>query len=241
MSVDELRDEVGQYPWYHTLELGDGVVTKGIFDHRGLEDRHLVPADLSGKRCLDVGTMDGYWAFTMERRGAAEVVALDLEDPEALDWPVRVRARTVKTMDETKARRFELASQALGSSVRRELRSVYQVDTDMGMFDFVFCGDLLVHLKDPVTALERLRRVCGDVLVVCTPVEEVLGHRRRPLARVDGISDFAWWTPNTAGLRRWVEAAGFERIETGRPFALPATTGGSWKGRRGVVRAHARA
>jgi hypothetical protein len=84
-----------------------------------------------------------------------------------------------------------------------------------------------------------LRRVCRATLVVCTPVEEVLGHRRRPLARVDGISDFAWWTPNMAGLRRWVEAAGFESIETGRPFVLPTTTGGGWKGRRGVVRAQA--
>jgi tRNA (mo5U34)-methyltransferase len=230
-----LGTDIDRYPWYHTLDLGNGVVTKGMFDHRGSEEKHLLPADLSGMRCLDVGTMDGFWAFAMEKRGAAEVVALDIEDPEALDWPVRVRARTAKTMDETKGERFELARQALGSSVRRELRSVYDVDTDLGSFDLVFCGDLLVHLKDPVTALERLHRVCGGSAIVCTPVEERRFQRKVPIARLDGISDFAWWTPNMAGLVRMVEAAGFERIERGRPFAMPTPT---WKGRRGVVRAY---
>ncbi|PWU24508.1 MAG: TIGR04290 family methyltransferase, partial [Candidatus Rokuibacteriota bacterium] len=28
------------------------------------------PAALSGQRWLDVGTMGGFWAFEMERRGA---------------------------------------------------------------------------------------------------------------------------------------------------------------------------
>jgi tRNA (mo5U34)-methyltransferase len=46
---------------------------------------------LTGLRCLDVGTMDGFWAFEMERRGAVEVVAVDLADPGRQDGPVRAR------------------------------------------------------------------------------------------------------------------------------------------------------
>ena len=80
--MTELATEVEKYPWYHTLELGNGVVTKGMFDHRPVLSRYPIPADLTGKRCLDVATMDGYWAFEMERRGAASVTALDLEDPD---------------------------------------------------------------------------------------------------------------------------------------------------------------
>ena len=125
-----------------------------MFDHRGVERRYLLPDDLRGWRCLDVGTMDGYWAFAMERRGADEVVAVDLEDPGALDWPGRAGLRTETTMDRTKGERFGLAHRALDSKVVRQLRSVYDLDDDMGLFDLVFCGDLLVHLKDPVTAVE---------------------------------------------------------------------------------------
>ena len=95
--------------WYHTIELGDGVVTEGIFDHRPVVDRYMIPADLCGMRCLDVGTMDGFWAFEMERRGAAEVVAADLAAPTSSTGR-RCGARTwTDALDETKERRFELA------------------------------------------------------------------------------------------------------------------------------------
>src|SRR5919107_4275179 len=116
-----LQEEVERYPWYHTLDLGNGVVTNGLFDHRPVLDRYPIPADLNGKRCLDVATMDGYWAYEMERRGAASVTALDLEDPEELDWPASLRATHTKEMDETKEQRFELAKTALGSKVERVL------------------------------------------------------------------------------------------------------------------------
>ena len=101
--------------------------------------------------------MDGFWAFEMERRGAAEVVALDLEDPLALDWPASLRGRHDTPLDETKAERFALAHRALGSRVRRVLLSVYDLSPRLGTFDFVFCGDLLLHLKDPVSAVESIR------------------------------------------------------------------------------------
>ena len=41
-------------------------------------ERFGLPASLAGKTALDVGTADGFWAFEMERRGAARVVAIDL-------------------------------------------------------------------------------------------------------------------------------------------------------------------
>ncbi|HLI74748.1 MAG TPA: class I SAM-dependent methyltransferase [Acidimicrobiales bacterium] len=238
MEPDELRAEIEKYPWYHTIDLGGGVTTPGMFDHRGFENKHLIPADLSGMRCLDVGTMDGFWAFTMERRGAAEVTALDIEDPSSLDWPASLRPTVVKTMDETKATRFALVQDALGSKVKRVPRSVYQLDTDLGEFDLVFCGDLLVHLKDPVTALERIHRVCRGSAIICNPVKRFVLYERRPLAEIDGIGEFQWWVTNLRGLERLVRAAGFSRVDVGRPFELPAVAGGDWKGRRGVVRGY---
>src|SRR3954453_9727799 len=145
-SVSGLAREVERYPWYHTLELGDGVVTDGMFDHRPVLQHYPLPEDLTGLRCLDVATMDGFWAFEMERRGAASVTAIDLEDPEDLDWPGSLRAGHDKQMDETKAERFALAKRALGSNVERVLLSAYDLSPELGMFDFVHCGDLLVHL-----------------------------------------------------------------------------------------------
>jgi tRNA (mo5U34)-methyltransferase len=237
-SASGLQAEVERYPWYHTLELGDDVVTKGMFDHRPMLDRYPIPADLSGKRCLDVATMDGYWAFEMERRGAASVTALDLEDPEQLDWPASLRADHDKTMDETKAERFALAKAALGSNVERVLMSAYDLSPELGTFDFVFCGDLLLHLKDPITPVENIRSVCTESAVIANVITKFRFHENRPMAELDGIDVFQWWTTNLAGLVRIVRAAGFARVEPAPTFKVPFTSGGEWSGLRGVVTAY---
>jgi tRNA (mo5U34)-methyltransferase len=239
-SLDQtsvLRAEVERYPWYHTLELGDGVVTRGLFDHRPVLDRYPIPADLSGKRCLDVATMDGFFAFEMERRGAAWVTALDLEDPEQLDWPASLRAQHDKTLDETKAERFEIAKEALGSRAERVLMSAYDLSPELGTFDFVFCGDLLLHLKDPITPLENIRSACTHSAVVVNVIKKFRFYEKRAMAELDGIENFEWWVTNLAGLVRLVRAAGFARVERTETFELPFTRGGEWRGLRGAVHA----
>ena len=232
----DLAREVARYPWYHTIELTDGVVTEGMFDHRPAVDRYLIPADLSGMRCLDVGTMDGFWAFEMERRGAKEVVAADVGQVDDLDWPPLWRRRIEPTLDDTKEARFRLAHSAIGSSVTRIERSIYELDTDMGDFDLIFCGDLLVHLKDPITAIERLRTVCGGSAIVCNPVKRFRFGRRRPLAQFDGIDEFQWWLLSEESIERMMLATGFARVEVGPRFELPARDPGKWKGLRAVMR-----
>ena len=237
MTADELQAEAERYPWYHTLELGDGVVTDGMFDHRPHMHHYPLPADLSGKRCLDVATMDGYWAFEMERRGAASVTALDLEDPSQLDWPAALRGQD-QTMDETKARRFELAKTALGSNVERVLMSAYELSPELGTFDFVFCGDLLLHLKDPITPVENIRSVCTGSAVIVNVIKKFRMYEKRPMAELDGIDVFQWWLTNLEGLVRIVKSAGFAKVEAHDTFEVPFTSGGDWSGLRGVVTAH---
>ena len=235
-NAKDLQAEVERYPWYHTLELGDGVVTKGMFDHRPVLDRYPIPVDLSGKRCLDVATMDGYWAFEMERRGAESVTAIDIDSPEDLDWPASLRGQD-QSLDETKGERFALARRALGSNVERVLMSAYDLSPALGTFDFVFCGDLLLHLKDPITPVENIRSVCTGSAVIVNVIKRFRLHGRRPIAELDGIDHFEWWVTNLEGLVRIVRAAGFARVEPSEPFELPFRTGGEWRGRRAAVRA----
>src|SRR5436305_13244123 len=237
-TTSALSAEVGRYPWYHTLELGEGVVTPGMFDHRPVLHHYPLPDDMTGMRCLDVATMDGYWAFEMERRGAASVTALDLEDPNDLDWPASLRADHDKGLDQTKAERFALAKRALGSNVERVLMSAYDLSPELGMFDFVFCGDLLLHVKDPITPIENIRSVCTGSAVIVNVIKRFRFYEKRAMAELDGIDNFEWWVTNMAGLERLVKAAGFAGVDAAEPFELPFREGGDWRGLRGAVRAY---
>jgi tRNA (mo5U34)-methyltransferase len=223
-----LRTEIARTLWYHTLELAPGVTTPGWFDLRSVVDQLPWP-DVRGKRCLDVGTYDGFLAFEMERRGAAEVVAVDLDDHREWDWPARLRStgpeQLARLAGPEKGLGFRIAAAALGSRVERVATSVYRLaEADLGRFDVVVCGSLLLHLRDPIRALEAMRSVCAGELLSseCIDLRLTLLHPKSPYARLDGLSDLCqWWLPNAAAHRRMLESAGFDVVRVGRLYADP--------------------
>lgn len=237
----ELAAAVAANPlWYHTIDLAPGVVTPGWFDLRPIVDRMPWP-DVTGKRCLDVGTYDGFLAFELERRGAAEVVAVDISDHELWDWPAALRAKGpayLASVAGEKGRGFEIARQALDSSVEKVECSVYELDpARMGRFDVVVMGSLLLHLRDPVRALEAICGICDGALLSADAIDPVLAlrARRTPAARLVG-QDVQWWMPNPAGYRQLIELAGFAIERSSKPYAIPLGTGHPHRRRFGGAR-----
>lgn len=228
-----LQEAVASNPvWYHTIDLAPGVCTPGSFDLRDVVDRLPWP-EVGGRRCLDVGTYDGFLAFEMERRGAAEVVAVDIDDHDRWDWPPDVRAtggaRLAELVGPEKSRGFRIAHQALGSAVEWRPISVYDLSPEtVGVFDVVVCGTLLLHLRDPLRALEAIRSVCRGWFLSAEQIGlwETVLHPRRPLARLDGAGSLCqWWEPNLAGHRRMLFSAGFGIVRATRPYRVPYGTG----------------
>jgi tRNA (mo5U34)-methyltransferase len=216
--------------WYHTLELAPGVVTPGWFDARGILADLPFPASLAGKRCLDVATFNGFWAFEMEQRGASEVVGIDVLDPLAWDWPANSTNSVMEALEQRQegGRGFEIARDALGSSVERLEMSVYDLDpSTVGEFDFVYVGSLLLHLRDPVRALQRVRSVCRGSLLLVDNINLglTLAHPRRPIAALDGVGRPWWWKMNLAGVVRAVEAGGFRLSRAPKRIWMPPGEG----------------
>ena len=116
--------------WYHSIEVAPGVVTPGWMDTRRVAQDIGLPDSLAGKRCLDIGTFDGFWAYEMERRGAAEVHAIDILEPSGWDWPASAPEEAISGLGAQKDQGvgFDIAHEALGSSVIRHERSVYDLD-----------------------------------------------------------------------------------------------------------------
>ena len=225
----ELREALDR-EWYHTIELAPGVVTPGWFDHRPIVPELPFPDSLAGKRCLDIATFDGFWAFEMERRGADEVVAVDILDPRAWDWPAGSESEVIEALERRKegGRGFRVASGAVGSAASYLECSVYDLDPEEhGQFDFVYLGSLLMHLRDPIRALERIRAVCRGRLLIVDNINLFLTLllRRSPAAYLDGLGRPWWWKVNLAGFVRMVEVAGFRLALPPRRVYIPAGAG----------------
>jgi tRNA (mo5U34)-methyltransferase len=234
----EVLDRANEIPWYHSIELAPGHTTKGMFDLEPFKHRYGLPDRLDGKRCLDVGTWDGYWAFEMERRGA-QVVALDVDDERALDWPPR---RRPKVFNETpRGTGFGLAREQLGSSVERVVCSIYDAAPErLGTFDLVFCGSVLIHLRDQLLALERIAGLCspGGTFISAEEYDRPTSLLPIPVSRyrADRDADVVFWLPSIRAWKRMLWTAGFDRVEQHGRFKLVARAG--WKVPHVVFHAH---
>jgi tRNA (mo5U34)-methyltransferase len=205
-----------QQTWWHVIDLPDGTATPGGWDLRRMANELPWP-DVTGKRCLDVGTADGFWAFELERRGAADVLAIDV--------PSAFQRRSQEN--------FETARGLLGSRVRYEARDVFDVE---GEFDLVFMGFMLQFLRDPIGGLEAVRRVCRGHLLLLDTVSLPLALLPAPLARLDArerTGAFELFIFNPRGLRKAVELAGW-RVEA-QTRILRDGVRQTWRHRIGIL------
>jgi len=200
---DALRAAVAQVSWFHTIDLGHGVVTPGRDDTPAKLERVCLPADLGGKTVLDVGAWDGFFSFAAERRGAARVVAAD-----SFSWGVGGPGSKAP---------FELARRALGSRVEdREIDVLDLSPESVGVFDVVLFLGVLYHMRHPLLALERVASVTRELLVLETYVEMV--ETRRPILTFYPGRELCgdasnWWVPNPAAVEAMLRDVGFDRVE----------------------------
>lgn len=232
--------------WFHTIDLGHGVRT------HGMSVQHLTAASfppLAGRSVLDIGTWDGYHAFLAEREGASRVVALD-----HYVWGVDLGARQAywdecatrgelpdldrDTTDfwrpDLPGRRgFDFAREALGSSVEPVLADFMTTDLGaLGTFDVVLYLGVLYHMREPLTALQRVHAVTASVAVVETEALHLEGLDELGLLLFDPGNamnrDFGnWYVPTIGGLIALCRAAGFRRVDVvqgppaNQPVQLP--------------------
>ena len=178
---------------------------------------YRLPESVAGLRVLDVATFDGFWAFEFERRGAREVLALDLDKPVELDFPPkRLAQATAQDREKKFGRGFEIAKSALQSRVERVTCSVYDLDCGrFGMFDIVHAGDFLVHLHSPVRALQNIAAVCSGHAIISEVYSPDLDRpgADRLIEYRGGAQDVTWWRFSLAALEQMVLDAGFSRVE----------------------------
>jgi hypothetical protein len=218
------------YYWYHTVDLGSGLVTPGDYDFRDEINSFGFPKDLTGKRALDVGSATGYFAFEFEKRGA-EVVSVDL--PSLSHWDMvsceknqvlidLVNCSKARTAEEAYHHHldgpFQFCHKMLGSKVSRCLSPIYELTlAKLGgePFDLVYAGDILPHLFSPLKALDVLATVCADKLIISRDIG--FQHPDQPYMRFmrqEGIvSDCrSWWIMSRLCLENMLKCVGFKTV-----------------------------
>jgi tRNA (mo5U34)-methyltransferase len=212
-TQDEVAGALEAVPiWFHTFALAPGVYTPGFArDHR-YRLPALEPERLAGRRVLDVGTFDGFYAFLAESRGAQRVVGVDNE--QYVEW---IRGRF--GVELAPAEGFHTIHALLGSEVAYERMDALEVGTLQERFDVVFCFGMLHRVSDPVGMLQALADVLdpgGEIIV------ETYGSTRGSDAGAIDVhgpgdvyagDDYVYWGFPAEGLRRLGAMVGLDEIE----------------------------
>lgn len=193
-------------PWFHQIDLGDGIRTRDVAPAAGPEptdnprQRWLdlaaaLQEDVAGLRVLDAGCLDGYFSIRLAERGAREVVALDVWS-EAIERLTLVKERL----------RLDRVTPVRGS--------VYDLDPEtIGRFDVAIMIDVLYALDHPLLALQRLAAVT-DCLYVSSTAIRGTEARYLELRNSSGLhgTQSRYWVPTQACFAAMLEAVGFDDL-----------------------------
>lgn len=229
-TTPKMQDLIKKTTWYHTISLGNGIVTKGVFDHRNIIDKYGFPDNLEGKIVLDIGASSGFFSFEFERRRAKRVLATDVrwEDQDIADVVKKDGFLATSSSGILSSHKqhglsmssFQIAKKVLNSTVEHKELSAYDISPQsVGLFDFVFCGSLLLHLTDNFKVIKNICDVTKEFAIIATCIEDLIPDQ--PVARfLNNTSDRVFWIPNMKCLTEMAKAAGFSQVEEGEIFDL---------------------
>ncbi len=161
-----------------------------------------IPSDLTGKTVLDIGGYDGSFARVCLDRGAKSAICFDSEEWRDYCW--------------SPPHRFPGVVYERGSLMDFAWRAPRPAD-------FVIFYNVIYHVRDPWTALERVRLLTRETMAICTsyvPGEDYtwrLHTLEDPEASMENDRFTIFWKPTVNGLLRLLKATGFnDNQEIGR-------------------------
>lgn len=214
---DELAEKISSLgEWFHNLNL-HGVQTAPnhfLGDFPNVKWRNIaaaIPENLAGASVLDVGCNAGFYGIEMKKRGAGQVLGIEVDDRYL-----------------TQAR---FAAETLGVDIEFEKRSVYYADQIPGQFDYVLFMGLFYHLRYPLFALDRLIKKVAGKLVFQTMVRgssnvqewdddypfwstQIFTEAAFPamyfIEKSYSHDPTNWWIPNCAAVEAMLRSSGLE-------------------------------
>lgn len=233
-SQQSLAEQIQRRRWFHTIDLGGGLVTRGNPPSQLINDHF---PKVEGKTVLDIGAWDGKYSFQAEAAGASRVVAMDhymwrLDVKARNRYYEECRSRGVLPHPETVANGlllpdgsrqgkegFDLLHEYLASKVESRVEDFITTDiSNLGTFDVVLFFGVLYHVLSPLETLLRLRQVTTELAVIETAAITVPGHDDSGLLRFvagDELHDDYgnWFLPSPPALVAMCKAAGFRRVD----------------------------
>lgn len=203
LDVAELRSQVANHTWFHSIDLGQGVVTPGSKSTSVLAKEAAAFFDsvaLGGRSLLDVGAWNGFFSFEAKRRGAT-VLATD-----SMSW----NSPSVKGLET-----FRLCRSQLGLDVPDRTVDVDDLPSAVEPHDVVLFAGVLYHRIDAVRSIASVAAVTRHLLILETH-QDAAKIEQPAMIYYPGSElnndETNWWGPNTRCVDGLLREHGFEVV-----------------------------
>ena len=223
MTLAEERREVQRDDciFYHTSVLRDGTVIDGPWDLRGHESQYLGTVDFRRKRVLECGPATGFLTYEMERRGA-DVIGFEVGYDLSIDLLPFER-------DDLRLKKIEHINQIIGpvqnswwfmhreqnSRAKMVYGSIYDLPGDIGEFDIATLQAIMLHLRDPFSALEQVARRTRQCIIVTDVIDAAIEETGHDGMRFHPTRTFgnwtSWWSFSPASIVAMLDVLGFHK------------------------------
>jgi len=203
--VEGLPERIKSYYWFHSINLGEGVVTTGVktrYEISREAEAIFTPLSLRSRSVADIGAWNGCFTVEAKRRGAKRMLAID---DYAWAHP-ELRGRET----------FDLVMSRLGIDVETRLIDIQSASVAaIGHWQVVLFLGVFYHLFDPIAALRCLSDITDEVLVLETHLE--LQDLTKPAMAFYPGSELNgdptnWWAPNRAAVEALLKSVGFPKV-----------------------------
>ena len=203
--VEGLPEKIKSYYWFHSINLGDGIITPGLktrYEISREAEAIFAPLSLRSRSVADIGAWNGCFTVEAKRRGANRMLAID-----DYAW-AHPELRGKET--------FDLVMSRLGIEVETKHLDIQRASVAaIGHWQVVLFLGVFYHLFDPIAALRCLSDITDEVLVLETHLE--LQDLTKPAMAFYPGSELNgdptnWWAPNRAAVEALLKSVGFPKV-----------------------------
>lgn len=224
LAVEQSNLTLDDCDWYHTTELPDGTVIRGMWDLKGRESDYLGNVTLQGTTVFEPGPASGYFTYWMESQGA-EVTCFEagydagfeyvppVDGTDYLAWQAEFMKHIARVNNS-----WWLQHRDRASTARIAYGDIYDLPEDLGTFDVSVFGSILLHLRDPFRALQQAATHTAQTMVVTDVLHVGLEDPDDPLLRwgmdIDTLGpSHSWWCLSPGAVTRMLWRLGFGRTK----------------------------
>lgn len=224
--------------WYHSVAYKN-IISKGTFDYTSIVHKMGFPS-MENMSVLDVGCSDGFFSkYFIEEKKAShslgidfneydDTIAFEVLDSYKNDYSEKYQEMNdyqkleseYKLLNLENSNKFNLLKKVFNLNMEFQNGSIYDLEK-FGAYDVTFCGSLLEHLRDPVTAIEQLYNATNKfcIIDISNSLQSIYTRFNLPLIRYTGAGGNFFHHSDNA-IKLMMKTIGFKNLSTIKNYKI---------------------